>query len=349
MRTSASIFSTARTRRSRARWAQRLLEALGASKFDHRGGAVKSDPASLADEAGAMSLFGGKRASVDRAGGEDIVAGVEALLDAAQPKARSSRSPARCARPRRCSKLAEASPSALAFAAYAPEGQDAERMVLDVGRSVRTEDQPTGRGPDRRRSCGNDQAIVAQELQKLALYLDASPHSPKELDHDAVDAVGADTAEGDFLRLADLALSGRHGRARRRAGAAARRRVGGDSGRPLASAAAVMLAPARARVERGESADAVMTSLGKALFWKDKGIVGRMLSQWDAERLAEVAERAGRARAEPDVQSRAAAGGAGRRAARDRARGAPALKPRSARRSGAGRSCRADRGSNNAA
>ena len=32
-------------------------------------------------------------------------------------------------------------------------------------------------------------AIVSQELQKLALYVDASPHAPKELDHEAIDAV----------------------------------------------------------------------------------------------------------------------------------------------------------------
>ena len=32
----------------------------------------------------------------------------------------------------------------------------------------------------------------------------------------------------------------------------------------------LMLAPVRARIERGETADAVMTSMGKALFWKDK-------------------------------------------------------------------------------
>ena len=57
-------------------------------------------------------------------------------------------------------------------------------------------------------SSGNDQAIVAQELQKLALYVDASPQSPKELDHEALDAVGADLHEGDVARLADLALSG---------------------------------------------------------------------------------------------------------------------------------------------
>ena len=42
--------------------AARLLEALGATKFIIAAGAVKSDPAALVDEAGAMSLFGGKRA-----------------------------------------------------------------------------------------------------------------------------------------------------------------------------------------------------------------------------------------------------------------------------------------------
>ena len=55
-----------------------------------------------------------------------------------------------------------------------------------------------------------------------------------------------------------------------------------------------MLASARARMERGERLDAVMTSLGKSLFWKDKEIVGRMLSRWNAAGLATVAERAGK-------------------------------------------------------
>jgi hypothetical protein len=54
------------------------------------------------------------------------------------------------------------------------------------------------------------------------------------------------------------------------------------------------LAPARARIERGESVDGVMTSLGKSLFWKDKAMIARMLGMWDAERLAKVAERTGK-------------------------------------------------------
>jgi DNA polymerase-3 subunit delta len=56
----------------------------------------------------------------------------------------------------------------------------------------------------------------------------------------------------------------------------------------------LMLAPARARVERGERVDSVMTSLGRALFWKDKTKVQRMLSKWSAEDLATIADRAGK-------------------------------------------------------
>ena len=43
---------------------------------------MKSDPAALADEAGAMSLFGGKRAIWIEPAGEDIADGVAALLEA---------------------------------------------------------------------------------------------------------------------------------------------------------------------------------------------------------------------------------------------------------------------------
>jgi len=55
----------------------------------------------------------------------------------------------------------------------------------------------------------------------------------------------------------------------------------------------LMLAPLRARIEQGERTDAVMTSMGKALFWKDKPLVQRLLSTWSADRLAEAAYRVG--------------------------------------------------------
>jgi DNA polymerase-3 subunit delta len=143
-------------------------------------------------------------------------------------------------------------------------------------------------------AAGNDQAIAAQELQKLALYVDASPNAPKDLDHEAVEAVGAEMAEGDFQRLADLALGGSMEDLTEEL---TRLPAAGSEAIPVIRSLQrrlLMLAPARARIERGERADAVMTSLGRALFWKDKPVVERMLAKWSAADLATVAERAGK-------------------------------------------------------
>ncbi len=287
--------------------AARLLEALDATKAIVAAGAVKSDPASLVDEAGAMSLFGGKRAIWIEPATKDIEEGVAALLEAVAVESVVVAIAGALTRTSPLLKLAEASPLALAFAAYAPEGQDAERMVIDLGRRFGLKVSPpvASRLAD---SAGNDQAIVAQELQKFALYLGASPEGPRELDHDAVDAVGAENAEGDFMRLADLALGGEIGQL---ADKLARLPSAGSDAIPVLRSLQrrlLMLAPLRVRVERGERVDAVMTSMGKSLFFKDQAKVRRMLARWSAEGLATAAERAGklerelmRPRARPDT------------------------------------------------
>ena len=270
--------------------AARLLEALAAAKFVIISGAVKSDPAALADEAGALSLFGGKRLIWIEPAGDEIASGVEALLEGPATESPVVAIAGALRKTSALLKLAEGSPHALAFAAYAPEGQEAERMVADVGRRYGLKVSPpvAARLAD---ACGNDQAIVAQELQKLALYIDASPQGPKELDHDAIDAVGADLQEGETAHLADLALTGRVGDLAVELG----NLPGGAESIPVVRALQrrlLQLAPSRARIERGESPDAVMTSLGKSLFWKDKPMVAKMLAMWDSKRLATVAQRA---------------------------------------------------------
>jgi len=272
--------------------AARLLESLGATKFLVTAGAVKGDPASLVDEAAAMSLFGGKRVVWIEPATKDIEEGVAALLEGPETESPVVAIAGSLTKASALLKLAEASPLAVAFAAYAPEGQDAERMVIDLGRRFGLKISPSvaARLAD---GAANDQAIVSQELQKLALYIDASPHAPKELDHGAIDDVGADTAEGDFQRLADLALGGDIDEL---AEELARLPSRGSEAIPVVRSLQrrlLMLAPARARVERGERVDAIMTSLGRSLFWKDKSKVGRMLQKWSADDLATVADRAG--------------------------------------------------------
>ena len=273
--------------------AARLLEALGATKAAVSSGEIRSDPASLVDEAGAMSLFGGKRAIWIEPATKDIEEGVAALLEAAAVESVVVAIAGSLTKASPLLKLAETSPLALAFASYPPEGQDAERMVIDLGRrfGLKISTPVAARLAD---STSNDQAIVAQELEKFALYLGAAPESPRELDLDALDAVGAENAEGDFLRLADLALSGELDEL---ADELTRMPSGGSEAIPVIRSLQrrlLMLAPLRARVERGERPDGVMTSLGKSLFYKDQAKVRRMLSKWSAADLATAADRAGK-------------------------------------------------------
>lgn len=271
-------------------FATRLLEGLGASKTLVPPGAIKSGASSLADEAGAMSLFGGARLIWVEPAGDDIADAVAALLQAPAPESPVVAIAGALRKTSALLKLAETSPAALSFASYPPEGADAERMVIDVGRRFGLKiGQPVAARIAGH--CANDQAIVAQELGKLATFIDASPHAPKELGHDAVDAVGAESNESDFLRLADQALSGEMGAL----GVGIERlSVGGGEAIPVIRSVQrrlLMLAPLRARIERGERPDAVMASIGKALFWKDKDSVAQMLRKWTAADLATIAER----------------------------------------------------------
>ena len=272
--------------------ASRLLEALGATKFILSAASIKSSPSLLADEAAALSLFGERRLIWVEPAGNELVEAVEALLatDGVESSVVAIAGPLTKASP--LLKLAEASPLALSFTAYAPEGADAARMVADLGRRVGLKISP----PVASRlaeACGTDQALVMRELEKLALYSDASPHSPKELEHDAIDAVGADSSEGDFQRLGDLALLGDVAEL---ADNMTRVSPGGSAAIPAIRSLQrrlLFLAPARARLDRGERLDAVMASLGRSVFWKDKPAVEKMLQRWSATELATIARRAG--------------------------------------------------------
>lgn len=256
-----------------------------AERVDLAGSELKADPARLADEAASISLFGGARYIVVEPAGDESVAAVEALLQA--PAAGNpvvlvagALKPAS-----KLLKLALAAPAALAHASYAPEGQEAERLVQDLAR-----DEGLSLRPDLARrlasACGGNRAILAQELAKLALYADAAPGRPRQIDHDDLDAVGAASEEGDLSRLVD-AVSG--GRPDMLDAELARLASQGMDGIPLLRAVLrrmILLSRLRAEVERGASIDAVMASQGKSLFWKEKPAVAQQLGRWRADLLA---------------------------------------------------------------
>lgn len=269
-----------------------LLKGLGdAEKFIVLGQAVRSDPAALADEAGAMALFGGPRAIWIEPAGDEIADGVRALLDAPASESAVVALAGTLRKTSELLKLAESHPAALSHVSWVPEGRDMERLVTDLARA-----EGLRLSPDLvQRLAGaanNNQAIAARELEKFALFLGASADRPVELDHATVDLLGADSAEGNMMRVGDLALAGNMDEL---LDELARLPHGGSEAIPALRSLQrrlLMIAPLRARVEQGESVSDVLASMGKALFWKDKPVVQRILSTWSADRLAEVAARA---------------------------------------------------------
>ena len=257
----------------------------GAERMELTGAELKADPARLSDEAASRSLFGGARyVFVDPAGDESLAA-VEGLLQspmAGNPVVliAGALKPAS-----KLLKLALASDQALAFASYAPEGQEADRLAIDMARELGLDARPdvARRLAD---ACGGNRAILGQELAKFALYLDAAPGRPQPLEHETVDAVGASAGEGDLSRLVE-GVGG--GNPRLLQDELLRLSSEGIEGIPLIRAVLrrmTLLARLRAEVDRGNSVDAVMASQGKSIFWKEKGAIAQQLSRWRSPYLA---------------------------------------------------------------
>ncbi|WP_420142597.1 DNA polymerase III subunit delta [Sphingomonas sp.] len=274
--------------------AARLGVAMGADaeRIDLTSAQLKSDPARLADEAAAISLFGGRRwirldpATDDAA---DAVAALLAAPAAGNPVAAIAGALRKDAK---LIKLVDASPYALGHASYLPEGRDADAVVVEAGREQGLQLRPDV-AQRIARTTGGDRALIARELEKYALYLDAAPDRPKPLDHDALDALGAATEEGDLTALTNAVFSGQPAEADAEL---ARLASEGMEGVPVIRALgrrALQLAQLRSAMAQGESIDRVMETAGKAIFWKERDTIRRQLGRWTPEALATAIARLG--------------------------------------------------------
>ncbi|MGC8035405.1 hypothetical protein ACP3WA_25065, partial [Salmonella enterica] len=50
--------------------------------------------------------------------------------------------------------------------------------------------------------------MMTRELEKIALYLDAAPERPREIDDATLDAIGADLGDSEISRAIDAAIDG---------------------------------------------------------------------------------------------------------------------------------------------
>lgn len=255
----------------------------GAERIDLDGATLRSDPARLSDEASSMSLFGDPRWIRISQAGEECLAAFAALLEAdgaANPVvalAPSVRTTAKIV------KLATDSPHALVYGSYAPTAQDAERLAVTLAGEQGLRLAP-GVAARLVAATSGDRAVMAREVDKLALYLDAAPDRPHDLDHDALDAVGADLDEAEATRAVEALVEGRPDHL---AEELARLAEAGTSPIPWLRQLArrlIALGEMRADIAAGESPDAVMKR--HRVFFRDEPATGRALRRWTPAMIA---------------------------------------------------------------
>ena len=266
--------------------ARRLLQASKADKHDLASSQLRGDPALLADEASSISMFGGARLLWIDPAGEEILAAVDALLSAPAVEHAAVAVAGALRKTSALLKFVDGHADALSHCSYMPDARNAVRLVAELGRQrgLRIAADVASRIAA---SAMNDQAIIAQELTKYALYLGADADSFQELTGEHVDLLGADSPDSDVGRPGDFALAGELARL------ADELAVGDEVGtEPVRVVRAMQrrllqLAAMRTKMDSGLSSELVT----KTIFWKDQALVQRMLNRWTSPRLAQVMGR----------------------------------------------------------
>lgn len=179
----------------------------GAERVDLDGPTLRSDPARLSDEAAAISMFGDKRWIRVQPAGEEVLPAVEALLDASvtgEPVVLIA------GNLRKTSKLltrCEADKAVISIVSYAPEGRNAEQLAVTMARDLGLE-LPGDLARRLIALTGSERGLLAGEIEKLALYLDASPQEPRAATAEALDALGAEGGDQQLFKAAMVVLSG---------------------------------------------------------------------------------------------------------------------------------------------
>ncbi|WP_375289259.1 DNA polymerase III subunit delta [Qipengyuania sp.] len=187
-----------------------LLDDPG-ERVEIAGSELRADPARLGDEARSRSLFGEARHLWVRANGDDAHAALATLIETAEAGAGEA-CPivviATAATDKsRTAKLLEKRKDALVAMFYAPDLRamiptvralgDAAGVRLDAALAERVA-----------KASGLDVRLARSEVEKLALYLDATPQAPRAADAEALDAVGASSEDDGFAPLVDVVLGG---------------------------------------------------------------------------------------------------------------------------------------------
>lgn len=273
--------------------AAKIAGMLGeAEKVDLGGADLKRDPVRLADEARSVSLFGDKRVIHVRATGDDAHDAVETLLQSPVDGwpviivATSATDKSRIA------KLLENRADALVGMFHPPDLKSVAGAVrtLADGMGLRMTDELAERIA---RSTALDTRMARSEIEKLVLYLDASPQAPRTVAAADLDEICAINEDDGMMPLVNAVLSGD---LRRIPAELSRMREQGINPVGLVLAmerrAGQLVQLAGRLGERGDvNAFMQQESDARRVFFRDRADLTQQLKRWRGPRLVRLCER----------------------------------------------------------
>jgi DNA polymerase III subunit delta len=256
----------------------------GAEAVDIDSDKLRGDPALLADEAASTSLFGDTRYIRLNFRRDEALDAVENLLNAEQTGNPVIATAGNLTKASKLRKLAESHPKALAYICYAPSEAEATDHVLTLARDAGLKLDRT-LAAQIARYTGQDRRLAASEIEKLALYHDASPDRPILVEAAAFTALAAETSEEDVSALVACVMGGEVRALGRQLAEA--RVLGIDAIRLIRALQrrASLLAGLRAKVDGGAAPGALIRAT-KSIFWKEQAAFEAQLKRWSAPRLA---------------------------------------------------------------
>jgi DNA polymerase III subunit delta len=243
---------------------------------------LKSDPGRLADEAASVSMFGGRKLIRVSGAGEGAAEAVRLLLEAPAAGNPVVMQAGDLSRASALRKLAEASPLAIAAISYPLDARDAAAWLQAKSRELGLRLEP-GVGERLLAATDADTGILASELQKFALFLNAEPDAPQRLEREHLTVLGADSAEEDMMLLVSAVISGNQKMVERQL-----QLLSGSSAIPALRAVArrlLQLAEARAAVDSGVQPAAAIKALRPPVFWKEADAMAAAVSRWPMPRI----------------------------------------------------------------
>ena len=173
--------------------AQMAAQLGGAERIDIDSDRIRNDPALLADEASSLSLFGDKRYVRLNFRRDEGLAAVENLLELDNGTNPVIATAGNLTKASKLRKLAESHKHAMAHICYLPEEGTAAASVMAHAATLGLK-LDRSLGARIARYTGQDRKLAQAELEKLALYYDASPERPMTVEVAAFEALSAETA-----------------------------------------------------------------------------------------------------------------------------------------------------------